>query len=289
MTPRSPTNAAIADRLDEVAALLAEQGANPFRVRAYTRGADTVRALPDEAAALFARGGLEALTALPGIGEGLARSIRELLVHGRLAQLDRLRGEADPVALLRTVPGVGPALAERIHEALDCHTLEELEVAAHDGRLAALPGLGPRRLASIRDTLAQRLARVRAPAGTQPAARAAADRAAAGEPPVAELLEVDTEYRRRAAAGTLPRIAPRRFNPRHEAWLPVLHAKRGPRHYTALYSNTALAHKAGRTHDWVVLYVDGGRGERTYTVVTAPAGPLKGRRVVRGREAEIES
>ena len=142
MTPRSPTNAAIADRLDEVAALLAEQGANPFRVRAYTRGAETVRALPDEAAALFARGGLEALTALPGIGEGLARSIRELLVHGRLAQLDRLRGEADPVALLRTVPGVGPALAERIHEALDCHTLEELEVAAHDGRLAALPDWG---------------------------------------------------------------------------------------------------------------------------------------------------
>jgi hypothetical protein len=285
MTPRSPTNAAIADRLDEVAALLAEQGANPFRVRAYKRGAETLRTMPREVAALFAAGGLEALEALPGIGEGLARSIQELLVHGRLAQLDRLRGEADPVALLRTVPGVGPALAARIHEALHCHTLEDLEVAAHDGRLAALPGLGPRRLASIRDTLAQRLARVRAPAGASPPPARAAD----GEPSVAELLDVDAEYRRRAAAGTLPRIAPRRFNPQHEAWLPVLHARRGPRHYTALYSNTALAHQAGRTHDWVVLYADGGRGERTYTVVTAPAGPLKGRRVVRGREAEMTS
>jgi Holliday junction resolvasome RuvABC DNA-binding subunit len=285
MTPRSPTNAAIADRLDEVATLLAEQGANPFRVRAYKRGAETLRTTPREVAALFAAGGLEALTALPGIGEGLARSIQELLVHGRLAQLDRLRGEADPVALLRTVPGVGPALAARIHDTLHCHTLEELEVTAHDGRLARLPGLGPRRLASIRDTLAQRLARVRVPAGVSPAPA----RASGGEPPVAELLDVDAEYRRQAAAGKLPTIAPRRFNPGHEAWLPVLHTRRGSRHYTALYSNTALAHKAGRTHDWVVLYVDGGRGERTYTVVTAPAGPLKGRRVVRGREAEMTS
>jgi hypothetical protein len=54
-----------------------------------------------------------------------------------------------------------------------------------------------------------------------------------------ELLDVDREYREKAAAGTLRLIAPRRFNPTGEAWLPVLHTRRGQRRYTALFSNTA--------------------------------------------------
>lgn len=101
---------------------------------------------------------------------------------------------------------------------------------------------------------------------------------------VAELLDVDREYRARAAAGTLPRIAPRRFNPAREAWLPVLHTGRGGRQYTALYSNTARAHELGATGDWVVVYRDDHDGRGLWTVVTVRRGPLAGRRVVRGRE-----
>jgi hypothetical protein len=103
---------------------------------------------------------------------------------------------------------------------------------------------------------------------------------------VAELLDVDAEYRARAAAGTLSRIAPRRFNPEGEAWLPVMHTAREKRHYTAVFSNTARAHRAGTTRDWVVLYVEGGGVERRYTVITAGHGPRRGQRVVMGREEE---
>ncbi len=106
------------------------------------------------------------------------------------------------------------------------------------------------------------------------------------EPAVAELLSVDGEYRTRAAAGELPRIAPRRENPDHVAWLPILHTHRGSRDYTALFSNTPQAHALGRTGDWVVIYLDGDAPERQYTVVTPRRGPLAGRRVVRGREKE---
>jgi hypothetical protein len=53
-----------------------------------------------------------------------------------------------------------------------------------------------------------------------------------------------------------------------------------------LFSNTAHAHQLGKTREWVVLYHDGGQGERPYTVITAAHGPLAGRRIVRGREAE---
>ncbi len=197
---------------------------------------------------------------------------------GRLPLLDRLRGVLDAEALFRTLPGVGPKLARQIHDALGVDTLEALEVAAHDGRLAAVPGLGRRRVDGIKAALASALARVRRelpPSGPD------------DEPPVALLLDVDDEYRRRAAAGELPRIRPRRFNPTNEAWLPILHSARGPWHFSALYSNTARAHALGRTGDWVILsFADDGHHDRQRTVVTEPRGALAGRRVVRGRERE---
>lgn len=116
--------------------------------------------------------------------------------------------------------------------------------------------------------------------------RARFPRRARARVPVAEILEVDAEYRRKAAAGELPRIAPRRFNPKHEEWLPLLHAERGGRHWTARFSNTARVHELGRTGDWVVISHEGPDGEQTETVITVHGGRLSGRRVVRGREAE---
>ncbi len=96
------------------------------------------------------------------------------------------------------------------------------------------------------------------------------------------------QYRNDAAAGRLKLIVPKRFNPDNEAWLPILHATRGSRHYTALFSNTARAHELGKTDDWVVLFYDGNQGERQCTIITSEFGPLKGRRIVRGREGECE-
>ncbi|HVX38601.1 MAG TPA: helix-hairpin-helix domain-containing protein [Gemmatimonadaceae bacterium] len=268
------SNEEIAERLEEVANLLEEQGANQYRVQAWRGGAATVRRLLRPVRTLVRAEGVEGVDRLPGIGPALARAIRELVETGRLSTLERLRGESDPVALLASVPGIGHVLGARIHDEAGIDSLEELELAAHDGRLARLGGFGPKRLAGIRDALATRLRARR---------RAVAPEAL---PSVAELLDVDREYRDRGAAGELPTIAPRRFNPSGERWLPILHTTRGPRHYTVLFSNTATAHRLGRTHDWVVIYVDGRDGERQCTVVTAARGPLAKRRVVRGREAE---
>lgn len=270
-----PANRRIADRLEEAARLLHAQGADHFRVNAYLRAAETIRRLPDPVSQIFRDHGVDGLEALPAVGPTIARAIRELITRGRLPMLDRLRGAADPLAALASVPGIGRRFAERLHDELGLHTLEDLEAAAHDGRLATIAGFGPKRLAGIRDSLAQRLGRVRAP---RPAATA--------PPPVAELLDVDREYREKASAGTLQLIAPRRFNPTGEAWLPVLHTHRGDRRYTALFSNTARAHRAGSTRDWVVLYSDDGAGEHQYTVITAQRGPWAGARVVAGREQE---
>jgi hypothetical protein len=268
-------NQRIASRLREAAALLEAQGASPFRVQAYRRAADVAARAERPLREAFEAQGRAGLEALPGIGAGISSAIAEMLVTGAWSRLDRLRGTSEPEALLRAVPGIGEQLARTIHEALHVDSLEALEAAAHDGRLEAVPTVGRRRAAAIRASLASMLGRRPVPLGVR-------------RPEVATLLEVDREYREKAAAGKLPLIAPRRFNPRRKAWLPVLHARRGERHFTALFSNTARAHQLGRTRDWVVIYFyDGDHREGQCTVVTQAArGPLAGQRVVRGRESE---
>jgi len=268
-------NRQIATRLEEAAHLLRDQGADPYRVNAYLRAAESVRQWPEPLRQVFLAKGVDGLQALPGVGPSIARAIREIVIRGRLPMIDRLRGAADPIHVLASVPGIGRVFAERLHDELGLNTLEDLEAAAHDGRLATIAGFGDKRLAGIRDSLAHRLGRV----------RTSSDGAGAA-PTVEELLDVDHEYREKAAAGELKLIAPRRFNPTGEAWLPVLHTQRGERRYTALYSNTARAHRAGKTRDWVVVYGDDGAGEHQYTVITATRGAHRGRRVVAGREFE---
>lgn len=271
-------NRRIADRLRQAADLLEAQGANPFRVKAYRDAATTLESLDRDVGEILEQEGIEGLESLPRIGRSLAAAIAEMVRTGRWAQLERLKGTVDPVGLFASIPGIGPELARRIYETLGVDTLEELELAAHDGRLLQVRGIGPERTAMLRAVLAEMLSRTRRRRRREPQ----------DEPDVATLLDVDAEYRAKAEAGRLPRIAPRRFNPTGEAWLPILHTQRGPWHFTALYSNTALAHELGTVRDWVVIYFhrDTEPEEGQRTVVTETRGPLAGRRVVRGRERE---
>ncbi|MBT8080196.1 MAG: DNA-binding protein [Gammaproteobacteria bacterium] len=272
---RKNLNLIAAEKFRECAEILRQQQANPFRINAYVRAAVALEALESDVRRILERDGIEGLIKLPAIGKGLAAAIDEIARTGRLSQLDRLRGEASPEILFQSVPGVGPRIARDIHDKLHIDTLEALELAAHDGSLAAVPGIGERRAAAIRAGVAALLGRTRSAgkSGPLPATRL--------------LLAVDADYRKRAAADQLPRIAPRRFNPEKEAWLPILHTNQGGWHFTALFSNTARAHELKRTGDWVVIYFyDDDHREDQCTVVTETQGPMKGMRVVRGREAE---
>lgn len=153
---------------------------------------------------------------------------------------------------LEEVPGVGPRIAHVIRELLTHHRLPPLAAlrATDDALLTDRPER---------------------------------------EPSVEALLDVDREYRGKAAAGALPLIAPERFNPSGDRWLPVLHTRRGSHRYTALFSNTERAHRLGRTRDWVVIYVRDGAGEHQYTVITSTHGRLRGHRVVAGHERQCRA
>lgn len=211
------------------------------------------------------------------MGERLAGVLSQIILEGRFALLERLRANAPADSVLETVPGIGAVWVKHLEDDLGIATLEDLEAAAYDGRLEHAAGMGAKRLAGIRDSLSTRLGRVRPPTVTP----------ATAAPPLAELLDVDREYRESAAAGRLRTVAPRRFNPTRAAWLPILRTQRRERSYTALFSNTARAHQAGKTNDWVVIYEEGpGPAGRSWTVITSSRGKLAGRRIVRGREDE---
>jgi hypothetical protein len=285
-------NLQLAAVFDEVASLLEAQGANPFRVKAYRTGAETIRRLPSPVQQILKQEGVEGLRELPGIGASLANAIEQLQHTGHLPLLDRLRGDDIAERLFATVPDIGPTLARRVHEELGIESLIELEAAANDGRLARVAGMGAKRIQAVREALAGRLVlsqRVR-PSTSDEAGkeRSEAGGRVSAEVPIAELLDVDQQYRSLADQGKLPRIAPRSFNPTNASWLPVLHTERGDRHYTALFSNTSRAHEMGTVHDWVVIYRDDKSDHARWTVITAHFGKLKGRRIVCGRETECE-
>jgi hypothetical protein len=287
------TNAQIADILEQVADRLEAQRANIYRIDAYRAGAEVVRRHETSIQDLALAEGREGLDALPQIGSSLSGSIDEIAHTGRLRLLERLDGKLSPVELFKTVPGIGEELSERIHREIDIDTLEALEVAAHDGRLDAVAGFGPRRLEATRDILATMLARSsrgrarRFEELRQAGARVSAPETAEAKPDIGLLLELDREYREKVEADELPRIAPRRNNPEGAAWLPILHTYEEGWHFTAVFSNTDRAHELGRVRDWVVIYFERDGHEGQCTVVTEYHGPLVGKRVVRGREDEM--
>jgi DNA polymerase (family X) len=269
-------NATIAKKLVDYAAYLEAEDANVYRVRAYRRAADTIRLLDRPLKDVFDAEGRAGLEALTGIGTHLSYTLETLLKTGEFRTLRPDGGHIDPERLLTSLPGVGAQMARLLNERLGISTLEELEQAAHKGQLAAL-GIGSKRLRGLIDALAGRLGRYRL---AQPAD---------GEPAVADLLAVDAAYRESAGLHCLPTIAPRRFNPDHEPWLPIYQGTRAGWRFRALFSNTALAHRLGQTHDWVVVYFYDGITEGQRTIVTETRGDLRGRRVVRGRERECRA
>jgi hypothetical protein len=275
----TPFNHVAAQRLREVANLLAHQDDNPYRVAAYRKAADAVAASRSDLRDLLETGGITALEEIPGVGERIASSLAELARTGRWTYLERLRGSTEPYDIFCTIPGVGPILAKRLHETLHVETLEQLEAALLDKGAGSVAGIGPRRLAMLRATLNQMLTRIRG-RRLRPS----------DEPPVDMLLDVDREYRSKTQANQLKKIAPKRFNPKGEAWLPILHTNRDGWHFTALFSNTARAHQLDKVDDWVVIYFHADHGgEAQRTIVTETRGPLSGKRVVRGREQECFS
>lgn len=278
-------NIEIAAVFRETADLLSQQGAEKYRPSAYRAAATTLEGLAFGVDELLEREGRAGLIRLPTIGRSLAASIEEYVLTGHCRTHDRLRGLMAPEDLYTHIPGIGEKLAARIHAELHIDSLEELEVAAFDGSLTAVAGIGEARSMAIADHLARRLdASSRQASSLRPTSRRI--KATKGSLTTAEILRVDREFRELAEAGRLTRIAPRRFNPSAKAWMPVWHTERQGWSLTVMNSNSELAHRLNKTHDWVIVIANRDGIEEQFTVVTEYRGDFSGARMVRGREED---
>ena len=132
---------AIARALAETADLLALTGREPFRARAYERGARTLERLSDgDFARLLADG---RLTTLTGIGRGLAAVIGDLAAGGRSETLDAVRRSLPAGAgELARIPGLGLGKIKALHAALGVDTVDALRKACEAGRVRTVKGFG---------------------------------------------------------------------------------------------------------------------------------------------------
>ncbi|HVU19012.1 MAG TPA: DNA polymerase/3'-5' exonuclease PolX [Candidatus Didemnitutus sp.] len=135
------TKTEIAAVLTDIGMLLELKGENPFKVRAYQTGARVLESLPeDELRQRAADGSLEDVK---GIGEALAQKITELVKTGRLEFYEKLKASVPPgLAEMLGIPGVGPKKVRALFERLGVDSIEKLQAACADGRVAALEGFG---------------------------------------------------------------------------------------------------------------------------------------------------
>ncbi len=154
MSPKPlPTNAEIANRLDLIGDLLEIAGEQSrHRILAYRRGAARVRGAAESVATLALAG---RAVDLPDIGTTLQDKIVELVDSGEIAALTRLRERIpEGLAAVARLPGIGPRRARALFDDLDVRDLDGLRAAAHDGRLAAVGGIGPKLVAQVTEQLA---------------------------------------------------------------------------------------------------------------------------------------
>ncbi len=158
-------NSAIAKVFQDIADLLELKGEIPFKIRAYQKAARAIEHSPTEIEQMVKDGGN--LRDIPGVGEAIAKKMTELVTTGRLRYYDELRAEfPEGISTLLDIPGVGPKIALRLSTELGIQSIDDLEAALTDGRVASLPRLGDKVAENIlRQVQAMRTKERRIPIG----------------------------------------------------------------------------------------------------------------------------
>jgi DNA polymerase (family 10) len=134
-------NTAIAKVFQDMADLLELKSENVFKIRAYQRAARTIEHLPKEIEIMLQEG--EDLQTIPGVGEAIAKKTIELVSTGKLHVYEELKSEfPEGITKLLEIPGIGPKTANRLSAELGIKSVDELEQAIKDGRVAGLFRLG---------------------------------------------------------------------------------------------------------------------------------------------------
>jgi DNA polymerase (family 10) len=144
----------VAEVLVSIATLLELKGENPFKTRAYQNAARTIETLSEPLDKVVAEA---RLGDIKGIGEALQQKITELVTTGRLQYYEDLKAATPPglVAML-DIPGLGPKKIKAVHDELGIDTVEKLEQACKDGKIAGLKGFGEKTQTNILEGIDRR-------------------------------------------------------------------------------------------------------------------------------------
>ncbi len=141
-------NTAIAKVFSDIADLLELKGENAFKVRAYQKAARTIGHYPKEIRIMLDEG--EDLRDIPGIGEAIAKKTTELVTTRKLGYYENLKAEfPDGITNLLALPGIGPKTASRLSNELGINSVDSLERAISEGRVAKLFRLGDKTAANM--------------------------------------------------------------------------------------------------------------------------------------------
>jgi len=144
----------VAGILVNIATLLELKGENPFKSRAYLTAARALENISEPLDKLIAE---ERLDEVKGIGESLRKKICELITTGKLAYYEELRASTPPgLVLMLEIPGMGPKKIKALHDELGIETIEQLEQACREGKVAKLKGFGEKTQTNICDGINRR-------------------------------------------------------------------------------------------------------------------------------------
>lgn len=192
------TNADVAATFEKIAMILRLQNANPFRVRAYDRAAQTIAGLTDDLLTLYEAGGRDALLEIPGIGQDLADKIVEMVTTGTLAYMAELEKKI-PKGLfdIMEIAGVGPKKTQLLYKKFHVRSIGDLQKLLKTGKLQTVKGWGEKSVENILVGIAARRAHSSLTALPKAAAVAETLKAALIESGLCTRVEIAGSVRRR--------------------------------------------------------------------------------------------
>ncbi len=129
-------------------------GENQFKIGAYRKAAHVLEDYPEDIEEVYRKGGIKGLKKIPGIGERIAKKIAEYIETGHMHKYEEVMSQVpqDLIKLL-DVQGVGPRTLRLAYDKLGVRTFEDFKRVLEDGSLAALPGMGPKKIENIKKGL----------------------------------------------------------------------------------------------------------------------------------------
>lgn len=139
--------------LEEIGTLLELKGENPFKTRAYENAARALRGVSEDLNELVAS---NRLRGIKGIGEAISEKITTLVTTGTLKYYEELRRSFPPgiMELLR-IPGLGPKKAKKLLDDLGVASIDDLEKACKENRVAKLEGFSAKSQQNLLDGIQQ--------------------------------------------------------------------------------------------------------------------------------------